>query len=202
MSYRTVTGPGCAQITISRSIFIARAREVHDESAVRTFLAEAKAADPTADHHCYAYRILSGTAEITHSNDGGEPAGSAGRPILGVLLSAGLHNTAIIVTRYFGGKKLGLPGLSEAYRNAAAAVLAKVGTVERIPRSYLELRLPYDLLERARSLLRRYGAEEIRAEYGADVFLELAVPLEESSELAAALADMGLFAAARDAGSS
>ncbi|MGE5598867.1 MAG: IMPACT family protein, partial [Bacteroidota bacterium] len=118
MPYRTVAKEEIRRCVVRHSVFIARVREVADEAAVRRFLAEVKAAEPAADHHCYAYR-LGDQGQFAHSSDGGEPAGTAGRPILGALVAAGVTNAMVVVTRYFGGRKLGIPGLAEAYRSAA-----------------------------------------------------------------------------------
>lgn len=180
-----------AKIVVSHSIFIARVAEIGHENEARAFLVRAKELDPGADHYCYAYRLREGSAGVAHASDAGEPPGTAGRPILGALQAACLTNVVLTVARFFGGRKLGIPGLIEAYRAAAAAVLVKAGTVTRRPSRRMSMTVPYSLLDQVRRLLRVHGAEERAASYGRTVELLLSVPLENEAGLLRALADLG-----------
>ena len=179
-------------MTISRSVFVARTREVTEDSAIRAFLTFAKTADPRADHYCYAYRLGEGHAEIIYQSDGGEPGGTAGRPILHALLAAGVTNAMIVVARYFGGKKLGIPGLIDAYGAAAREVLSRAGTIARKPARLFELSLGYAHLDQVRWLLHRHGVEEIDVSYGSVVTVLLRVLLEECAGLISGLSALGL----------
>lgn len=192
MSYLTLAKEACIRKTVERSVFIAHAREVKDETAARRFLAEVRAAVPEAAHHCYAYRLGTEKTEIAHYSDDGEPSGTAGRPILGAMRAAGVTNAMIVVARIFGGKKLGIPGLIEAYRSAAAEAIAAAGTRLRTPCSTLEFALPYDRLAAIRRLASAHGAEELHASYGEHVLLRLRIPKEDEPRFLRDLAGYGL----------
>ena len=97
-----------------------------------------------ARHHCYAYR-LGHRGDRFRANDDGEPSGSAGRPILGQIDAAGLSDILVVVVRYFGGIKLGIPGLIRAYKTSTADALAKAGVVEKV--AGLSFRVRYDYLD-------------------------------------------------------
>ena len=98
-----------------------------------------------------AFLIGFGNSVTAHCNDDGEPSGTAGRPILAVLQGSGLGDIAVVVTRYFGGTKLGTGGLVRAYSDATKAVLAILPRAEKVPTTQCMLALPYNLLERVRS---------------------------------------------------
>jgi len=112
------------------SKFIGLAFPVSTEAEARDALAGVRKKYYDASHHCYAYCIGAGQ-ENSRFNDDGEPSGSAGRPIYGQILSKGLSDAIVIVVRYFGGTKLGIPGLIKAYRTAAAEALANSGRKEK-----------------------------------------------------------------------
>jgi uncharacterized YigZ family protein len=192
LSYQTVAQAATQELTVMRSVFIARVRETRDEAEARELIAEARAADPQANHHCYAYRLGQEAQERTHSNDAGEPGGTAGRPILGTLLAAGVTNATIVVSRYFGGKKLGIPGLIEAYRSAAQAVLEAAGTIIRVPSVTIGLRLPYSQLETVRRLAGIWQAKELTADYGLEVTLILRLARAAQDPFLERLLDLGL----------
>jgi len=119
---------------IKHSRFIGHARHIDDAEQAKAFLAEIHKAYPDATHHCPAY-ICGKTAQTQFSSDAGEPPGTAGRPILSMLLKNELTFTALIVTRYFGGVQLGIPGLIEAYSSTAEqtlALCAKIAVVNYI----------------------------------------------------------------------
>ncbi|PLV60098.1 YigZ family protein [Thermotoga sp. KOL6] len=117
MEWKTVTDFHSERINIKRSEFYATAFPVEGERDFREKLKMVSRRDAT--HNCWAYRIYSTNGILEHSSDDGEPSGTAGRPILGVLKKYDLMNVAIVVTRYFGGVKLGVRGLIEAYSLAA-----------------------------------------------------------------------------------
>ncbi|ACM23077.1 MULTISPECIES: IMPACT family protein [Thermotoga] len=117
MEWKTVVSPHSERINVKRSEFYATVFPVKDEKDFRKKLKEISKRDAT--HNCWAYRIFSTEGILEHYSDDGEPGGTAGRPILGVLKKHNLMNTAIVVTRYFGGVKLGVRGLIEAYSTAA-----------------------------------------------------------------------------------
>jgi len=141
-SYLTIARPAEAASRERSSKFLAFAYPVENEEQIRTALDALRKRFYDATHHCYAWR-LGPTGEPYRSNDDGEPSGTAGRPILGQMLSAGVTNCLIVVVRYFGGTKLGVPGLIAAYKEAAQEVLAASRIVERTVDTTIEVRFSY-----------------------------------------------------------
>ena len=169
------------------SRFIATAAPVTDEGAARAFLAGVEAELPDATHHCWAWRIEE--PAIDRAGDAGEPGGSAGRPILAQLVGRNLVDTAVIVSRWFGGTKLGVGGLVRAYGGAAALVLDNAVTVPRrrwVPVSVTHLYADGEAVERA---LSAWEVDELDVVYGATVTRHLKISDLEQDPLAAALAD-------------
>ena len=129
-SYKTIAKPAEGSYSEKRSKFLAYAFPVQTEQDVKTRLAEIQKKHWDARHHCYAY-ILGPHKDAYRLNDNGEPSGTAGRPIYGQLLSKDLTNTLVIVVRYFGGIKLGVSGLQNAYKVAAREALDSAVIEER-----------------------------------------------------------------------
>lgn len=129
-SYKTITKPSEGSYSEKRSKFLAYAFPVQNEQEVKERLAEIQKKHWDARHHCYAY-ILGAHKDAYRLNDNGEPSGTAGRPIYGQLLSKDLTNTLVIVVRYFGGIKLGVSGLQNAYKVAAREALDAAVIEER-----------------------------------------------------------------------
>jgi putative IMPACT (imprinted ancient) family translation regulator len=120
--YKTIAAPAEAMLKERSSRFRAFAFPVSTEIEVKTHLKELRGRFPDATHICYAFR-LGPRGDIWGLSDNGEPSGSAGRPILGRLMAAGVSDCLVAVVRWFGGKKLGVPGLIDAYKTAAAETL-------------------------------------------------------------------------------
>ena len=129
-SYLTIAAPAEAAPRERSSKFLAYAYPVRTEEEIRERLDALRKRYYDATHHCYAWR-LGPRGEQFRSNDDGEPSGTAGKPILGQLLSTSVTDCLVVVVRYFGGTKLGVPGLIAAYRESAAEVLAAAQIVER-----------------------------------------------------------------------
>ena len=121
---RSVRGRCTSEKTIERSRFLSYCEHVKSEEEARAFIAEIKAMHPTATHNCYGF-IADKTGAMQRFSDDGEPQGTAGMPILDVIKNKNLFETAVVVTRYFGGIKLCAGGLVRAYASAAAEVLSK-----------------------------------------------------------------------------
>lgn len=141
-SYRTLAAPAEATLRERGSRFLAFAYPVASEPEIRGRLADLRKTYYDATHHCYGWR-LGPEGGMQRSNDDGEPAGSAGRPILGQLLSHGVTNALVVVVRYFGGTKLGIPGLIASYRSAAAAVIEAGGMAERVVEAMIGVRFSF-----------------------------------------------------------
>lgn len=142
-----------AEIRVSNSRFIATCAPVFDVAEARAFIARIRAEFPDASHHVPAYVIGHGRSTIAHCHDDGEPSGTAGRPVLAVLQGSGLGDVALVITRYFGGIKLGTGGLVRAYGDAAKTVLAILPRAEKVATVTVMVELPYALYERLRLVI-------------------------------------------------
>lgn len=176
------------ETTVRRSRFIGSARTALTVEAANELIRGLPALFPKASSYCWAYKV----GQDEHCTDGGEPSGTAGRPILGVIKRHGFDNTFIAVTRYFGGVKLGVRGLIDAFGAAAEAAAAEAGAAEMEYYNRLELACGYDYSKTLSSTLRKWGFGEDRqnAVYGADVELKLEVPLSMRAEISPSLEEM------------
>lgn len=156
LRYRTVKRYGEAEIVIQKSRFIAYASRVESEEEAASFVQEISRRHWDATHNCYAW-VVGRSGEMQRSSDDGEPAGTAGRPILEVIRARELVDTAIVVTRYFGGIKLGASGLVRAYSQAASAGLDAAGTVIRQLHRAMEVTLDYSWMGKVEHALRTSG---------------------------------------------
>lgn len=141
-SYLTLAAPAEAYNRERSSKFLSYAYPVESEEQIREALDALRKRYFDATHHCYAWR-LGPQGEQFRANDDGEPSGTAGRPILGQMLSAGVTNCLVVVVRYFGGTKLGVPGLIAAYKEATQEVLSVAEIVERTVDDRITIRFPY-----------------------------------------------------------
>ena len=141
-SYKTLAAPAETLHKARNSKFFAFAYPVSSVEEVKPLLDALRKKFYDATHHCYAYRIGADGASV-RTNDDGEPSGTAGKPILGQLLSCGVTDCLVVVVRYFGGTKLGVPGLIDAYRQATASVLDVAEIVSRTVDSVFEVVFPY-----------------------------------------------------------
>ncbi|WP_152360775.1 IMPACT family protein [Microlunatus speluncae] len=172
--YRTVAGPGRATIEIKNSVFACRVARVEDEAAARDVIAAARREHHDAGHHCSAF-VLGPQAELTRSSDDGEPSGTAGAPILQVLLGAGLTDVVAVVTRWFGGTLLGAGGLVRAYTAAARAGLDDAGILVRERRQLVEISVPASLAGRLENAVRHAGADVREVHWADPVIISAAV---------------------------
>ena len=125
------------------SKFLARIMPIDNEGDAQVLLASLKKLHPKARHFCTAIRLGSGPV-LERSNDDGEPSGSAGKPILGQLIKHDLTNVSVVVVRYFGGTKLGIPGLIEAYKTSTADAISHATIVERLIYSTFSIAMKYE----------------------------------------------------------
>lgn len=165
------------ELVVRRSRFIASLRVTLSAEDAGALLKEFPALYPKANHYCWAYRV--GTDMVLeHCSDDGEPGGTAGRPILGVIKRHSLDNVLLVVTRYFGGIKLGTRGLIEAYGQAAELAARDAGTVEMELHRRLDLACGYDYAKTLSSTLKKLGFTEERQSvgYGERVETSIEVP--------------------------
>ncbi len=135
------------------SRFIAKAYPVEGEEEVKAIVDSLRKEYHDARHHCYAYRI-GPAGSIWRANDDGEPSGSAGRPILGQIDSAGLSDVLVVVIRYFGGIKLGVPGLIRAYKTATADALCQASVIEKIAGSWYRIGFGYERMPQVMKVIK------------------------------------------------
>ena len=141
-SYLTIAAPAEAIYKEKSSKFLTYAYPVHSEEEIRELLEVLYKRHYDATHHCYAWR-MGPHGEQFRSNDDGEPSGTAGKPILGQLLSNSLTDCLIVVVRYFGGTKLGVSGLISAYKESAAAVIEEAEIIEKTVDRVFTIEFPY-----------------------------------------------------------
>ncbi len=176
-SYTTIRQRTRHEITIRKSRFIGDVFQVASEEEALSRLQEVRGEFPDASHHCYAYSIRQ-VSFVQRFSDDGEPGGTAGMPILQVINSRGLQNVLVVVTRYFGGIKLGAGGLVRAYTRTAAEVLDKAGIARMVlsPRGVISI--DYALAGQVEYFLRQKGVEIIQTEYGDRVHITVITPME------------------------
>ena len=160
-----------AEITVVNSRFIATAAPAFSVEAARAFIARIRAEFPDASHNVPAFLIGYGASVTAHCTDDGEPAGTAGRPALTVLQGSGLGDVVVVVTRYFGGTKLGTGGLVHAYTEAVQAVLAVLPRAEKVPTHTVMLACEYVLFDRVRLLVQEHHGVLLDQDFAADVTL-------------------------------
>lgn len=156
--YKTIRSETSARLTRKGSRFLALAFPVASPEEVEVLLRRVKRRYHDATHHCYAYRLITKDTVVARADDAGEPAGSAGPPILHILESQDLLNVLVVVVRYFGGTKLGLGGLSRAYADATREALARAEIAVRARRARLQLRYPAELTGEVLRLVNQYHA--------------------------------------------
>ncbi|WP_152655260.1 YigZ family protein [Oceanobacillus sp. CFH 90083] len=162
-TYYTVNQQGTDEIVIQKSRFIANVKRVESEEEAQEFIQSIKKEHRDATHNCSAY-IIGETDHIQKANDDGEPSGTAGVPILEVLKKKGLKDTAVVVTRYFGGIKLGAGGLIRAYGSATTQGIKTTGIVRRELMQGISITVEYTLLGKLENEIRqqpKYILEDI-----------------------------------------
>ena len=176
----TVTQNFQADYRVKGSKFISLINPCDSTEEADIRLTEIRDMHPTATHHCYAYRV--GPAEISeHSQDDGEPSGTAGLPILNALRSANIVNTIVTVVRYYGGTKLGKSGLIDAYGTSAGLVIREATLKKLIPTRRFEIVYPYDQQSIIDRLKHSFTLFEINATYMENVSLIVECPSKEAA---------------------
>ncbi|MEU4453228.1 YigZ family protein [Nocardioides sp. NPDC023903] len=190
MHYLTIGRDGAAEIEEKRSRFLCTLARVEDEADARAVVERLRKQHWDARHTCSAFRIGPPPQPVERSNDDGEPAGTAGAPMLEVLRGAGVSDTVAVVTRWFGGTLLGAGGLVRAYSDAVRTALDEVGTRRReLVREY-EIGVPYDAAGRLETDLRSSGVAVLDTSYGAAVTLRIGAPPEDEKRLESLLAEL------------
>lgn len=166
---------GQGEITEKKSRFIATVRPVESEDEAVSFINETKKKYWDARHNCSAF-VIGKRQELTRCSDDGEPAGTAGRPMLDVLLKENIHNAAVVVTRYFGGVLLGTGGLVRAYQQATKAGLSASEIIEKKEGAVLFIRTDYTGIGRLQYLFAQEKITVMDTAYEADVLVKAVIP--------------------------
>ncbi|MCL1816748.1 MAG: YigZ family protein [Clostridiales bacterium] len=187
--YYSVAAEAEADFVEKKSRFIGRVKPVTSEAAAKEFIESVRMMHREANHHVYAF-VIGANGEIQRSSDDGEPAGTAGRPVLETLKQSGLQNVALVVTRYFGGILLGAGGLTRAYGRAAAKAIEQAKPVLYLPCEVSALHFGYDLIGRVEGILGAFGCQIRDKSYTDTVCYLAAIPLKRSVALNIALAEV------------
>ncbi len=188
-SYRTLGDTATAEIKIQRSRFIAVAAPATDERAARLVIdAQAKLYHDSR-HVCYGWRLGNGAHTTEKRNDDGEPAGTAGEPILSEIRKLELTQVVVLVVRYFGGIKLGTGGLARAYGEAASMALAAAPVREVLQGQDFAMTFPYPLQKTLGYLLTQHDGRVTGEQYGADVSWTIWLPHSQEAAFRSALTE-------------
>ncbi len=162
------------QDTIQRSRFIGHIYPVNSLEEAREKISSISSKYRDASHNCWAYAV--GLKDIVyHSSDAGEPSGTAGRPIQGVLQKYNLTNVVLIITRYFGGTKLGIRGLIDAYTYVSEMTVKQAQLKESVMKDFYSIELLYQRLQKLKNFIRDKKAEIIDIKYGKEITLTLCI---------------------------
>jgi uncharacterized YigZ family protein len=174
--YRSIAAPSEGLFKDNGSRFIALAYPVETEEEVKSIVAGLRKEYHDARHHCYAYR-LGYKGDVWRASDDGEPSGSAGRPILGQIDSLGLSDILVVVVRYFGGIKLGIPGLIRAYKTSTADALSSAQIVDKIASRHFRLQFDYLSMNAVMKVLKDMDLPQRAQEFGESCSLQTSVRL-------------------------
>lgn len=178
------------EIVVVNSRFITTIAPAASVDEAKEILARVRAEMPDANHHVYAYRIGHGNSVIDGMSDDGEPSGTAGPPVLAVLRGTGLGDVIVIITRYFGGTKLGTGGLVRAYSEAARTGLNAVPTELKIERRTIGIELPYNLYELTKRLIHEHEGTIEDETFAGEVTIMAIFPVRSLPGFKAALSEL------------
>ncbi len=178
------------EIAVSNSRFIATAGPAVSPDQAKALIARVRGDFPDATHHVSAFIIGHGNSVITHCHDDGEPAGTAGRPAMAVLQGSGLGDVCVVVTRYFGGTKLGTGGLVRAYGDAVRSVLAILPRAQKVATYLVSLVIPYANFERIKRLVAVHDGRITGQDFGAEITLTVQIAVDEFEPFQGSIREM------------
>ncbi|MDJ0347545.1 YigZ family protein [Streptomyces sp. H10-C2] len=197
--YLTVGRAGVYESEIKRSRFLCALAPADSEQTAQAFVQAVRKEHPNATHNCFAY-VIGADGRIHKASDDGEPGGTAGTPMLQVLLRREVRDVVAVVTRYYGGIQLGAGGLVRAYGGAVSAALDELGTIERQRLALLTVAADHQRAGKLENDLRSAGRTVRGVRYGADVRIEIALPEAEVAAFRSWVADSTSGAATVEAG--
>lgn len=173
--YITIANEAECEIKIKASRFIGRTYKIFSIDEIDKQLKHIRKKEYNANHNCYAYSIGTNNKTIFKYSDDGEPSGTAGKPMYDVLHGHLLTNTLVIVTRYFGGTKLGTGGLVRAYGDCVKAVLEKSGVTKVFQTSLLQVTLAFPLYNKLIQIMAKVGAKQVDAQFSDEVVVKIEI---------------------------
>ena len=186
MECRTIKEDGQVQEEIKKSRFICHAKRVYSEEEARAFITAIKKEHYKATHNCSAF-IIGERSEIKRTSDDGEPSGTAGVPMLGVLENHNLTNVCVVVTRYFGGIKLGAGGLIRAYAGSVALAVKEIGIVEIKEQAGIQIQMSYAQYQEYGNFLKEHNLMELETNFTDQVDTIIFVDKEDKEDTKSAL---------------
>jgi len=188
MEFRTIKEDGQVQEEIKKSRFICHAKRVYSEEEARDFITAIKKEHYKATHNCSAF-IIGERSEIKRTSDDGEPSGTAGVPMLGVLENHNLTNVCMVVTRYFGGIKLGAGGLIRAYAGSVALTVKEIGIIEIKEQAGIAIQMSYAQYQEYSNFLKKHDLMELDTNFTDQVDTMIYVDKEEKENIKASLVE-------------
>ena len=188
MEFRTIKEDGQVQEEIKKSRFICHAKRVYSEEEARDFITAIKKEHYKATHNCSAF-IIGERSEIKRTSDDGEPSGTAGVPMLGVLENHNLTNVCVVVTRYFGGIKLGAGGLIRAYAGSVALAVKEIGIIEIKEQAGIAIQMSYTQYQEYSNFLKEHTLTELDTNFTDQVDTMIYVDKEEKENIKATLVE-------------
>ena len=186
MECRTIKEDGQVQEEIKKSRFICHVKRVYSEEEARAFIATIKKEHYKATHNCSAF-IIGERNEIKRTSDDGEPSGTAGVPMLGVLENHNLTNVCVVVTRYFGGIKLGAGGLIRAYAGSVALAVKEIGIVEIKEQAGIQIQMSYAQYQEYGNFLKEHNLMELETNFTDQVETIIFVDKEDKEDIKSSL---------------
>lgn len=188
MEFRTIKEDGQVQEEIKKSRFICHAKRVYSEEEARDFITAIKKEHYKATHNCSAF-IVGERSEIKRTSDDDEPSGTAGVPMLGVLENHNLTNVCVVVTRYFGGIKLGAGGLIRAYAGSVALAVKEIGIIEIKEQVGIAIQMSYAQYQEYSNFLKEHNLMELETNFTDQVDTMIYVDKEEKENIKSALVE-------------
>jgi uncharacterized YigZ family protein len=180
-NYKTIVSESIGEFRDRGSKFLAYAYPIDTEAETHDWIELQRKAHPKARHWCYAWRL--GLDKNSYrANDDGEPSGTAGRPILGQIDSAGLTNVLVIVVRYFGGTLLGTSGLIHAYRESAKEALQTAVVVEKTVLTFIHISFDYGLMSDVMNALKKLSVEIFEKDFNENARITIGIPQDKVAE--------------------
>jgi uncharacterized YigZ family protein len=179
-----------SEITVANSRFITTVGMATSTEEAKGLLSAVRSEMPDASHHVYAFRVGYGNSVVEGLSDDGEPSGTAGPPVMAVLRGSDIGDIIIVVTRYFGGTKLGTGGLVRAYSNAARNALDRMRKELKIARQTIGLEIPYSLYEQIKRLAHTHDGVVSQEDFGSEITLFITLAKSNTESFSAGLIEL------------